>query len=50
MTEHASNRAAVAAMAADGLKVSVQQVTRVLGPSGRKPGVRQPARKRASKR
>jgi hypothetical protein len=39
-----------AAMAADGLKVSVQQVTRVLGPSGRKPGVRQPARKRASKR
>lgn len=39
-TRHRTNRDAVAAMAVDGVKVSVQKVTRLLGPSGRKPGIR----------
>lgn len=40
--KHRTNRAAVAAMAADGVKASVQKVTRLLGPSGRKPGTTGP--------
>lgn len=38
--KHRTNRDALAAMAADGVIVSVQMVTRLLGPSGRKPGNR----------
>lgn len=50
--EHRTNRIALAAMAADGVKVSVQIVTRILGPSGRKPGTVGPrgARKKTTKR
>lgn len=41
-TKHRTNRDALAAMAADGVKASVQMATRLLGPSGRKPGTRGP--------
>lgn len=51
--DHATNRIALKAMEADGVKVSVQQVTKLLGPSGRKPGTSglrpKKARKRARK-
>lgn len=48
--QHASNGAALAAMADDGLRVSVQQATKVLGPSGRKPGTSGPKPKPRRKR
>lgn len=38
LRKHPTNRDAIAAMASDGVRVSVQMVTRLLGPSGRKPG------------
>lgn len=48
--DHVTNRDALKAMAADGVKVSVQQVTKVLGPSGRKPGTTGPRPKKPRKR
>lgn len=49
--QHVTNRAALAAMAADGVRVSVQMATRLLGPSGRKPGTTGPRpAKKAPKR
>lgn len=41
---HVHNEAAVAAMASDGLVVSVSVVTKLLGPSGRLPGTRRDRR------
>lgn len=40
--EHRTNEIAQAAIAADGVKVSIQALTRLLGPSGRKPGTTGP--------
>lgn len=41
-----TNREALAAMAVDGVVASVQQVTKLLGPSGRKPGTEGPKNRR----
>jgi hypothetical protein len=43
---HSRNSDAIAAMKADGLRVSVSVVTKVLGPSGRVPGVKREKSKR----
>jgi hypothetical protein len=48
--KHPTNRDALKAMADDGVRVSVQQVTKLLGPSGRKPGTTGPRPKKAPKR
>jgi len=47
---HRTNDLAVAAMLKDGVRATVFQVTRLLGPSGRKPGTTGPRPKKARKR